>query len=233
MDQLFSILSSEFKKDIVTVDQLIEIMKKAPIEPKPDVESMLHINDWRGFMDGKLYALQYHTRYNSFKFTKEEEEVKLRCKRLPQSAHYGPENGLQLIVEGFDLNIAVGSSDFRVDQLDLDNLLRYVKKKFDSFPLFERMEIISSWDLRCKKLRDLPRLKEGLSKMSLSDLPRQIVHVPRDLPAEVGLQEEARIIGEEFPDGEAFEGHVEEILPGMTEGVPHFQLFYPNLLRHK
>ena len=194
-------------------------MKNAPIDPKPIVENMFHINDWRGFINDKLYPLQYHTRYNSFKFSKEEGEVRLRCKRLPQSIQYGPPSGLKLLKSGFNLGTPIGSSDFRVDSLDLDSLKRYIENKFSNLPLEERLEVISSWTRRFKILQDLPKRKEGLEKISLRDLPNQVEYSTRPLPENAITSEGACIVGEEFPEDEPLEGHVEEILPGMDVAV--------------
>ena len=144
MDQLFSILASQFKRDILTVDSLKSIIKNSPIIPKPSVETMFQINDWRGFVENSMWPLMYHTRYNSFKIVKEEGEVKLRCKRLPQSPEYGPKNGLKLLKDELDLKSPVGSADFRIESLDLDHLKQYIVNQFQSLPFLDRLEVIST-----------------------------------------------------------------------------------------
>ena len=58
--------------------------------PKPIVEPMWYVWDWRGFIQKHLWPITYHTRYNSFKIEKQNGDVKFRCKRLPQSLKYGP-----------------------------------------------------------------------------------------------------------------------------------------------
>ena len=189
------------------------------MKPMPTVESMWHIFDWRGFVENQLLPLHYHTRYNSFKLTKENNEVKLRCKRLPQSPRYGPPTGLMLVKEDLNLQANIGSADFRIDQLNLDHLMQFITKRYESFPLFERIDIISNWESVCKKLRDLPKKKETLVKMSLIELPVQDESQNlRPLPDMEDQNIDREITGIEFKERIA-EGDVEEVLPGMDVAV--------------
>ena len=212
-------MATEFKRDINTVSELKDIIKNSAINPKPVVETMWYIFDWRGFVANSLWPLSYHTRYNSFKLTKEENEVKFRCKRFPQSAQYGPPSGIMLVKNDLDIRSHVGSGDFRIDFLDLDHLMQYINKRFQTLPLLERIDVISSWDLICKKLRDLPRKKESLEKMSLVNLPIQPDnHNARALPVTED-ENYSRAIEERECRTNVEEGDIEEILPGMDVAV--------------
>ena len=71
------------------------------------------------------------------------------------------------------------------------------------------MSFISSWDSLCKLLRDLPKKKDSLTKMSLSDLPRQEADANRS-PPHVVDDDNVQISGREF-NANAEEGEVEEI----------------------
>ena len=97
--------------------------------------------------------------------------------------------------------------------------MQYITNRFQALPLFERIDTISSWDSLCKKLRDLPRKKESLEKMSLADLPIQPNdHYARTLPETEDENYGREITGREY-DSNVDEGDIEEILPGMDVAV--------------
>ena len=83
-DQLFSILANEFKCEIPTVNDLKLKIRNSPIEPKPIVQSLDVIYDWKAVVEGSLFPLEYHSLYNSFRIMEERGEVTLKVKRLPQ-----------------------------------------------------------------------------------------------------------------------------------------------------
>ena len=69
VDQLFSILASEFQSEILTVDDLKEKILNAPISPKPECCHLWYIFGWRDYISDHLAdePLQNHSRFNSFK----------------------------------------------------------------------------------------------------------------------------------------------------------------------
>ena len=97
VDQLFSILTTEFKSsDMLDVESLKSKILNSPIKPKPVVESMMYTWDWKETIETHLNPLQHHSFFNSFKFSKESGHTRLRYKKLPQSPEYGPVEGIQL-----------------------------------------------------------------------------------------------------------------------------------------
>ena len=91
VDQLFSIITQVLKtENVPTVEDLRSKILSSPIKPKPIVETLLYTWDWKSFIENKLHPLKNHSLYNSFQFLKENDEVHLRYKQLPQSPEYGP-----------------------------------------------------------------------------------------------------------------------------------------------
>ena len=126
VDQLFSILTQEFKKsEIKTVDELIEIIQKSPITPQPSVESLNYTWDWKNFVTGYLTGkqLENHSFYNAFNIVKEGKKTKLRAKRLPQDQEWFPPTGIELIQQNIPFDEPVRSSGFRVEDLILPKVL--------------------------------------------------------------------------------------------------------------
>ena len=81
VDQLFSILTSEFKSDnITTVEDLKDKILNAPIQPKPVCKSLEYIFGWKDFVTPWLSAPQLanHSKYNSFSFHQKEGRAVLR-----------------------------------------------------------------------------------------------------------------------------------------------------------
>ena len=81
VDQLFSILTSEFKSDnITTVEELKDKILNAPIQPKPDCTSLEYIFGWKEFVTPWLSdpQLANHSKYNSFSFNHKEGRSVLR-----------------------------------------------------------------------------------------------------------------------------------------------------------
>ena len=187
--------------------------------PKPIVEPMWYVWDWRGFIQKHLWPITYHTRYNSFKIEKQNGDVKFRCKRLPQSLKYGPTEGLKLVKEGIDLKTPIKSASFRIDSLGLDPLMLYITQRFKTSPLQERITTISNWDNVCKQLRDLPKKKDSLPVMSLAHLPEQQAKEDlRQLPQQTEGFHEEEICGHQYKD-DIEEGDIEEVLPGFDVAV--------------
>ena len=115
-----------------SVADLKNIIAKSPIEPKPVVESLFYVYDWKAFIVDHLRPMKYntmHSNYHSFQLLKESEGVKLRCKRYPHDKVYGPPSGIKLVSNSIDF-IPVGSADFRIESLQLDKLFRSLEEYF-------------------------------------------------------------------------------------------------------
>ena len=173
MDQLFSILTTEFKgSDIPDVESLKSKILNAPMKPKPIVENMMFSWNWKDFIEPCLNPLGNHSFFNSFCFNKEEGEVKLRYKKLPQSAEYGPVGGMKLLKTKVKLE-PIKAADFRVESLGLDKLLRGLQPYFASLDFETRMVVVSRWEALKKTLEALPVKREALLRMDILKLPRQ------------------------------------------------------------
>ena len=175
VDQLFSILTQEFKKsEIKTVDELIEIIQKSPITPQPSVESLNYTWDWKNFVTGYLTGkqLENHSFYNAFNIVKEGKKTKLRAKRLPQDQEWFPPTGIELIQQNIPFDEPVRSSGFRVEDLNLPKVLWDLQKYFKRMPTHLRVSISSSWNKLKETLEGLPRMQNNLPPMKLSDLPK-------------------------------------------------------------
>ena len=124
VDQLFSILTKEFKTEIRCPQDLLQIIKSAPIKPKPVVGSLDYAFDWKGFIEpllaGGTKALKNHTVFHSFKWSKEGDITRFRGKLLPQDpdSEFGPQHGIQLVTPGVDFS-PVGPAELRIEKLEL------------------------------------------------------------------------------------------------------------------
>ena len=184
VDQLFSILTNEFKNvEIPDVETLMKIIADAPMKPKPIVESMQFSWDWKTFIEPRLNPLENHTLFNSFSITNEDGEVGLRYKKLPQSLQYGPAKGIQL-VKTFDGFEPVKASEFRVETLQLDKLVRGLLPYFSTMDLGTKIRVQSRWESRKKILEGLPAKREGLPRMDLCELPTRSNSEPKSSEVE-------------------------------------------------
>ena len=174
VDRLFSLLANQFKSEIVTLEYLKGKILSAPIVPKPICRSLLYTFDWKGFIAEKLCnpALKYQSKYNSFLFTMEKCKVHLRAKKLPQHTELVPRAGIQLIEDNIDFE-PVGPSEFRIEKIKFEEIMRGLNKFLSKLPLDRRMTIQTSWDGLRRQLEDLPRRSENLEKMKLADFPKQ------------------------------------------------------------
>ena len=108
------------KSEIRCPDELIKKMKEAPILPKPEVEELWYIWDWRSYITPKLCekSLVNHSFYPSFQLKKEGDVVALRAKKYTQLTEWVPEVGIKLLKDGFESS-PVPAADFRVETLNL------------------------------------------------------------------------------------------------------------------
>ena len=183
-DQLFSILTEEFKSEIQTVEDLIAKIERAPISPKPKVHRLFHTWDWKSFVE-PLFTntlLQNHSGYNAFQIKSEQNLVKLRAKKYPQYVGWYPEEGIKLLKDDIDYNTPVAVAEFREHELNLDKVLHDLRKYY--FPLMElkdQRRVPDSWERLCSTLTQLPKKK--LPPMNILDLPKQQPNLPASVPS--------------------------------------------------
>ena len=173
-DQLFSILTEEFKCEMKTVEELISKIEKAPISPKPKVHRLLHIWDWKAFIEPLFTKtmLQNHSKYNSFQFKIERGLVMFRAKKYPQYLEWYPQEGIKLLKDGIDFT-PIEAAEFREEDLNLDKIMSDLRKYY--FPLLDlkdQRRVSESWERLCNTLTQLP--KKQLSVMKITDLPKQL-----------------------------------------------------------
>ena len=150
----------------------------SPIRPKPKVESLLFVWDWKSFIQPNLtdIPLENHTKYNSFAIVKEQGMVKLRAKRLPQfdDKELQPRAGIRLYKKGcvFD---AVGAADFRVEEIKFDLIMKGILKYASKLPEERQRGVLNSWGKLRDTLDSLPNRRSTFPSMKLEDLPVQKV----------------------------------------------------------
>ena len=201
VDQLFSILTTEFKSEIRSPDHLLDKIKNSSICPKPIVKELLYIWDWKEYITDKLSGtkLQNHSFFHSFMFKLENGIAVMRAKKYPQHREWEPSSGIQLIRSDqvFD---TVPVSEFRIEKLNLDKVFADLYVKY--FPTVDpqhRRETEASWErIRCK-LEGLPRREKSFPKMILQKLPRQVDYLAPITPEYLEPllnREERELVGE-------------------------------------
>ena len=214
---MFSMLATQFKSEITTLEDLKEKILQAPIVPKPICRSLLYTFDWKGFITDKLCdpGLKYQSKYNSFIFTMEKKKVHLRAKKLPQHSDLVPRAGIQLINENIDFE-PIGPSEFRIEKIKFDKIMQGLDRFSSKLPLEQRMSIQTSWDKLRDQLEGLPRRTENLEKMKLLDLPKQAQSTPTVVPDHlIQVDDHQELSGATYPE-DANEGVFgEELAVGM------------------
>ena len=170
MDQCFSILSSEFKSEIQTVEDLFMKIKNSPISPKPDVEHLFFIWDWRAFITPHFTnkMLANHSHYHAFQVKRDEDRVALRAKKYPQDPSWFPSEGIKLVKDGTDY-VHVDVAPFRAEDLNLDKIMSDIRSKFlPSLPDTDKRKVEASWEKLTSTLVQMP--KKILPKMRLEEL---------------------------------------------------------------
>ena len=207
VDQKFSIITQELKKsEIKTLEDLINLISNS-MTHKCNVESLTFTWDWKSFITQHLTSpqLQNHSFYNGFKVSREEEMTKLRFKRLPQDQEWLPPTGIQLINKNITFN-PIGSSDFRVESLNLDKIFHDLEKYLRRMPAKTRVAVSQSWSRLREELEGLPKMKKNLPPMKLSELPKMLVEAEKSIPDHYEFVEEDRdnlpeILGKVFEQG--------------------------------
>ena len=185
VDQLFSILTQEFKKiELKTLEDLEESIRKS-INPTPDVERLNFVWDWKGFISGKFSdrELSNHSFYNAFQIVKEGEVTKLRAKRLPQDNVWLPPTGIELIKQNIVYD-PVLCADFRIESLNLAKVACDLIKYFKTMPTPVRTLVSDSWCRLRETLEGLPKRQKNIPSMKITDLPKSSLTTTIDLPDE-------------------------------------------------
>ena len=211
VDQVFSILASEFKKaEMITVDDLKQIIVDSPIVPKPICRTLWYIFGWHNYIQDQLAdpQLQNHSRYNSFLISLEEGQAKLRGKKLPQHTLLVPRAGIRLLREGHG-NGPVNPADFRVDKIKWDEIYKGLNIFWSKLNLEKKMSSQAIWDRLREKLEALPRKSGNLEKMVLTDFPEQTTDVPTVPNLLRVVEETPPLTGDLYPE-EICDGHIED-----------------------
>ena len=184
--------------------------------PKAICRSMLFTYGWKDFITDHLsdIPLENHSKYNSFIITSENGLAKLRLKKLPQDSVLVPRAGIKLLKTGHPYD-PVGVSDFRIERLNFDKIMRGLNVYMNGLQLEEKMRIQGSWDNLRKTLEDLPKLIGTFPKMDLKIFPRVSNEVPV-VPDQLNFSDDLpEVRGELYPE-EVVEGHLEdEVSVGM------------------
>ena len=198
-------MDGDFKKsEIKTIEELVDIVENSAILPKPKCGSLDFIWNWRDYIDPFLTALKNHSFYNAFKFSKENGQVRMRVKRLPQDSVWEPSTGIRLLKQSPSYE-PVGCADFRVEELELPRVVANLEKYFKRLPTHTRHVVSDSWLRLKEKLERLPKMQKNFPPLKLSNIP-DLSEVEAALPEEyefivTGDQEGPMIDGEMYEDG--------------------------------
>lgn len=185
VDQLFSILANELKGEILTIEDLQQRIVESPIVPKPVCNNLMFIYDWKSFIEEKFSTpqLQNTSKYNSFKFSFEGNDVKFRGKRLPQDNDDAltPRGGIRIVRKNIVYE-AVAAANFRVENINFDEIWKGLRLALVQMNLVEQRRVRLSWDNLRNSLESLPRKKNSLSKMKIFELPKQTKQIAPEIP---------------------------------------------------
>lgn len=201
----FSILDGEVKKsEIKTIEELVYLVENSAILPRPTCRSLDFIWNWRDYISPFLTALKNHSFYNAFKFSKEDGQVRMRVKRLPQDSVWEPSTGIKLLKQTLSYE-PVGCADFRVAELELPKVVANLEKYFKRFPTHTRHLVSDSWLRLREKLERLPKMQMNFPPLKLSNIPdmsEREVTLPEEYEFIVtGDQDGPMIDGEMYEDG--------------------------------
>ena len=140
------------------------------MSPKPLCRTLLYIYGWKNFIEEKLNHLENHSRFNSFVLSRENNEVRLRAKQLPQDHLLVPRAGIRLLKPGIAIE-PIGAAEFRLENINFDKIMKGIDKLIEHKTLPVRMRVNSSWDNLRSSLERLPLRRSTFEKMDLSVLP--------------------------------------------------------------
>ena len=181
----FSILAQTLKGcEVSSLDDLVDKLKCAPIQPKPNVKVLYFISDWKKFIEPKLSRerLSNHSGYHCFKISHEEEgKVCFRGKVLSTDAEWFPKQGVKLLTDDAKLDDKIEASEFRFDNIRMKKILDDVQSKY--LPMLDtkkRKETEASWLALESTFQRLEKERPLLKTLSLSDLPKYRSPLPPD-----------------------------------------------------
>ena len=213
VDQLFSILATELKANVKTIEDLQEIIENSDIKPKAIYRDLEYIFGWKNYVTPWLtdVPLVNHSKYNSFIVKKENGVVKFRAKRFPQFSdmEYEPRAGIRLLKENTQF-YPVEAAEFRTDELPFEKIRRTVSIVTSKMPLLEKMKITESWDRLRKKLENVPLMRKNLRKMLLTDLPKQEGTVAPGIPEFLLDADDGNVISGDLHDESVHEGSFDD-----------------------
>ena len=181
---MFSIIAQTLKgREISTLDELVETMKSAPIQPSPVVNILYYITDWKKYVEPILSKekLSHHSGYHCFKVNKEESKVCFRGKVLSTDEKWHPKQGIQLLVDNPKLDRKSEASEFRFDHKKMKNILDDIVGKY--LPMLEpckRQETEVSWNALNGTFQKLEKERKSLKTLSFSELPKYKLPPPPD-----------------------------------------------------
>ena len=204
VDQLFSILANELKKeDILTIEELVAIISSAPLEPSAICNRLMYIYDWKEFIEDKLSSPQLKniSKYNSFQFVSEDRAVKFRAKRFPQDHVYFPPSGIRIVQDNIIFE-PVTAAEFRTESIKFDEIWKGLELTLAQLCEDEQNRITISWDRLRKYLESLPDMRQTLKPMHIFDLPRQHTElVSFSIPQHLSSEEfQPELSGDRYPD---------------------------------
>ena len=180
VDQLFSILAQMFKcREIRTIEDLVCLMENSVINPKPEVEELEYIWDWKATVTPHLTGhMTNQSIPHAFQFKNEEGVTKFRSKLLPQDVKYREEAGMKILRhEAKNCIKLVDSANFKIEDLSLDEVGRDYCNKFVTSLSEDCVKrfCLQSWDRLRSKLEKLPRRQKNLPKMNFLTIPKHNV----------------------------------------------------------
>lgn len=171
VDQLFSILAAQFKKqEIRTIEDLHWLISSSNILPKATVEPLEYIFDWKSFIATQMSTqLQNHSFPKSFRFVRENNLTKMFYKALPQDELWLPKSGMKLL-ESNPRFRPVGAAPFRVSSLGLGGIEADLRKYLRMIPVDQVVKVQNSWESLRDRLESMERNIKVLPKMDLDEL---------------------------------------------------------------
>ena len=165
------------------MDELVNALRMAPIQPKPLVKVLYFISDWKKYVEPKLTKekLANHSGYHCFKITDDDSKVCLRGKVLSTDKEWYPKSGIKLLVDNPNLSEKVEASEFRFEQLRMQSVMHDVQSKY--LPLLhhkKRQETEASWKALERTYQKLEVERKFLKALSLADLPKYRPPPPPD-----------------------------------------------------
>ena len=168
-------MAQSLKTEVRCIEDLFSIIENSAITPKPSVQHLWYIFDWKKLIQDQLTQkqLENHSFYNSFRIKKSDGHVMLQAKPLPQDSEWGPSTGIQLLKLDAEFP-PVTSAGFRVEDLNLGKAMSSLKPYISQLPSDEKEFVSKSWERLVDKLESLPRRQDNLEKMKIQELPKQL-----------------------------------------------------------